>query len=343
MRPRPNSLVVAALALIVATSCGPTSPSIDTSASGNAASASPALADGEIDEETLAAIRIRTEYGLRSDLAWIQQVAKDPTATTEFGAPLLPAETAELFARGERAHAIIPIIQGYLDEHPDVFGGLWIDQARGGIVTVSFTDDLDPHREVLLALLKGRGVVAVVPARFSEAEMRRLQDRVAADDDWFAKIPAQFQSVGYNVMTGKLEIGVSSANPNAAALIVEHFDLPEDGVLVTSDGTGEALLPSGTVKGTVVLPNGKPPGKGANAWLVEMLGGDPGSCGGGDVGYGVTEDGHFEIPCTVGRRTISIKAPGANDGDWIVIGQADVVVAANRDVRVRIEVQPLAP
>jgi hypothetical protein len=51
----------------------------------------------------------------------------------------------------------------------------------------------------------------------------------------------------------------------------------------------------------------------------------------------------LEIPCTVGRRTISIKAPGANDGDWIVIGQADVVVAANRDVRVRIEVQPLAP
>jgi hypothetical protein len=38
-----------------------------------------------------------------------------------------------------------------------------------------------------------------------------------------------------------------------------------------------------------------------------------------------------------------MKAPGANDGDWIVIGQADVVVAANRDVRVRIEVQPLAP
>jgi hypothetical protein len=340
-----TALVVAGtITAVLVSGCGqaPAGTAMPSPADASA-SARAAVPDGVLDEQTLRAIKVRTENGLRSDVGWIQQVAGDPTATTEFGTPLLPAETADLFARNERADAIIPVIQPYLDQHADVFGGLWIDQSRGGVVTVSFTDALDPHREALLALLDGRGIVAVVPARYPEAEMRKVQERIARDDDWFATIPAQLQGVGYDVMAGVLDIQISSANPSAAAMIVDHFGLPEDGVRVTSDGTGAALLPSGTVKGVVVMPNGKPPGKAAYEWLVDGRGGDPGWCGGGDIGFGVAEDGHFEIPCKVGRRTIVILSSASNDGDWVVIGQADVVVPANRDVRVRIEVQPLAP
>ena len=70
--------------------------------------------------------------------------------------------------------------------------------------------------------------------------------------------------------------------------------------------------------------------------MVDGRGAGPGSCGGGDMGYGVGEDGRFRIPCQVGEYTMVIEAPLPRDGGWVVVGRADVTVRADRTVKVRI-------
>ena len=48
-----------------------------------------------------------------------------------------------------------PIVNGvlttYAMEHPDTFGGRWIDRANGGALVLGFTDDPDAHRQAILA------------------------------------------------------------------------------------------------------------------------------------------------------------------------------------------------
>jgi hypothetical protein len=54
------------------------------------------------------AIRFRTEFGLRGDLAYVAQVARDPAATSDFGVPLLPAEVADLLRRQVSGTEVCP-------------------------------------------------------------------------------------------------------------------------------------------------------------------------------------------------------------------------------------------
>jgi hypothetical protein len=121
-----------------------------------------------------------------------------------------------------------------------------------------------------------------------------------------------------NVVT----VGISSANPNAGALIVAHYGAPQGMIEVESDGTGAALLPWGNVKGTVVTKDGRAPG--SNSFSVQQApGGPPGSCGGGDVGFGVAENGQFEYPCQIGTRTIQVVEGGKVFGEVRVAFVAD--------------------
>ena len=310
------------------------SPSIEPTAG-------PSIDLAGLDKATVTAIRIRTSYGLPADLETIRRAAADPSATDEFGTPLFPAEIQELWARNDRSDRILSIIRSYVDAHAAVSGGLWIDQAAGGIVTLSFTDGLDQHRQALADLLAGRGVVAVVQARYSERELRKYQGRVSADSEWFRSIGAALTGVGYSTTENVLSIEVSSKNPDVERLVITRYDLPADAVKVESDGTGAHLLPSGTVRGRVLTAGGKAPGP--NDLMVDARGGDPGWCGGGDIGIGVDASGSFEISCKVGRRTIVILARPVADGDeWTVVGHADVVVPAGGVVRVTIHLDPSA-
>ena len=96
-----------------------------------------------LDDETREAVRLRTEYGLRHDLAWVREVAADPTAVMDFGVPMLPVETASLFARNELADPVRRVLDGY--GHTDEFGGLYIDNAQGGVIVVLWTTDPAVH------------------------------------------------------------------------------------------------------------------------------------------------------------------------------------------------------
>ena len=281
-------------------------------------------------------MRQRQLFGLRSDLAWVQQVAADPRAQMEaLDFPMLPEEEAEFGSRQRAYEAAVEVIQRYAASHVDQFGGVYTDQPNHVVVTL-WTDDPEGH----LADLNKLGAVAkpivARQVRWSERELRAVQDQV--DWDWFSEVDARGEGVGADIVRNVVEIDISSANPDAPRLIVEHYvgalGIPPEMLVVTSDGTGAALLPFGTVRGVVTLADGSAPGY--NNLMVDGRGAGPGSCGGGDMGYGVGEDGRFRIPCQVGKYTMVIEAPLPRDGGWVVVGRADVTVRADRTVKVRI-------
>jgi hypothetical protein len=286
-----------------------------------------------LDDATATAVQIRTSYGLPSDLEHIRKVVLDPTATTEFGTPMLQAEISEIFARSERADAIIPDIQTYTANNRPVFGGLWIDQPAGGVVTVSFTDDLARHRAALAAILGPRGVVAVVQARYAESVMLALQDRIAADNAWFKTIPAGLQGVSYDVMRNVVSIDLSTANPDITALVLARFGVPEDALEVRSDGTGVALEPWGTIHLRIV----DVPANVRSELILNYHSDRPGAgCGMGDVGIGFGQGTRVDLPCQGGHWTI--EALRSID-DIVARGEVDLEPGGTATVTLR----PIAP
>jgi hypothetical protein len=278
-----------------------------------------------LDDETGEAVRLRTEYGLRRDLAWIRQVATDPAAVLDFGVPMLPAETASLFARNDLPDPVRRVLDTY--GHADEFGGLYIDNVQGGVVVVLWTTDPAVHEAAIRPKLPACHPVEFRQVRWSERELRDWQDRISADINWMTDLPAKLTGVGADIAANVVNIDISSANPEAADLIVAHYAAPHGMIRVSSDGTGAYLLPSGTVVGWVLQADGRPPGP--NDLMLDSGSPDdpPGWCGGGDIGYGVGEDGRIEFPCKVGRRTILVR-------DWVPDAHADHPVVASLVVQV---------
>ena len=323
---------------VVAASPTPTptpSPSVEACPSQAPSPTPEASLPPDVDAATRTAVRIRTEYGLRRDLAWIRSVAGDPTRSMAFGTALLPAEEATLFARSELPTPVLAALGRH--GHTDEFGGLYIDNAQVRVVTL-WTTDPAVHEAAIRPLLPACHPVAFLRVRWSERELRTWQDRISNDTEWAESIPARIIGIGADITDNVVAVEISSANPQAPALVVAHYgDAPNGMIRVESDGTGAHLLPFGTVVGTVVRSDGSPVGPNDLMLDAGSPVDPPGWCGGGDIGYGVREDGRFEYPCAVGRRTILVKDWVATEGgDHPVVASVVVDVPAGGEVRVRI-------
>ena len=109
------------------------------------------------DEAAIAyAIGQRKTFGLRSDEAWVRQMAADPRARTQLlDFPMLPEEEAEFQARQTSLERTAQVVAEYGASHHDEFDGGWVDQARHTVVA-AWTASLDLHRVAILAQLAAR-------------------------------------------------------------------------------------------------------------------------------------------------------------------------------------------
>ncbi len=337
---------VAVVAVMVA-ACGPgasPSPSLPspeaTPAVDSAAPGSGSLAPAADEAAIAYAISQRKQFGLRSDEAWVRQVAADPRARIQLlDFLMLPEEERAFETRQASFHDMTAAVHAYADSRPDEFGGVWIDQQRHTVGT-AWTTTPEVHR---LAILASAGVAGPLEARlvrYSLKELRDLQDRVAADGVWMRDIGARWDGVGADEMANVTDLSISSANPLAPALILAHYGVPADMLRITSDGTGILLLERGKIEGTVVHPDGARPGKGAILaidWKPDRAGPGSGDCGIGDMGFGVSDDGRFELPCAPGGWTITIL--DENHGR-VPVGSGHVVVRPGKTVRLAITLEP---
>ena len=201
------------------------------------------------------AVALRREFGLRDDEAWVRAVAANPTAVMDFGVPLMPFERDEIMRRPSGEEGLTTALQDYLAKHADVSGGIYIDQAAGGIVTILVTDDPGPHEVAIAELVGPDAAVAVRQVRWTEAELVDLQDRISADDAFLASLPARMKGSGVFIIDNVVELSISSAVPDAGERIAAHFGAK--GMLrVDSDGTGILLQPTGRILGRIVAPPG---------------------------------------------------------------------------------------
>jgi hypothetical protein len=124
-------------------------------------------------------------------------------------------------------------------------------------------------------------------------------------------------------MSNRVDFQVSSANPDAPALVMAHFAVGPDMLRVTSDGTGIALQPRGTLAIKVVAADGNQPGQNGMEPSWEPDRPDGRECGEG-VGYGIPPDGLLAIPCAPGGWTVILQVR-AGDA-WKPVGSGHVVV-----------------
>ena len=282
-----------------------------------------------LDPELADAIRLRRSYGLRSDLEYVRAVADDPRASNDaYGVPVYPEEFEDAQRRFAESQDVVPIIQRYAGAHRDEFGGLYIDEASHVGVVSLWTDHLAEHAGAIRKAVGPDARVAFGQVRFAESQLRVLQDRISADwqADWVTEIPAAFQGVGVDIQTSQVTVDISSANPDAVAIIEAHYDLGHQ-LRVESDDTGVALLPWGTVTGRV---------RGIadlRAWNLSLNweSRDSGECGGGDMGFGVNDKGQFELPCQIGTWTI-IVVDSSSDDSVRELGRGTVEVLADKTV-----------
>ncbi len=284
------------------------------------------------DPELRHIVELRRSAGLRSDLEWIAAVAADPSATTYLLAiPLLPEEEADVIARNGEADVVGQAVREYATAHAEEFGGLYIDQESGAGVVTLWTGHLAEHEAAIRTMVAPGSRVAFRSVRYSEAYLRSLQDRISSDADWMTALPAQWQSVGVDVINNHTLLTVSSANQDAVALIEDHFDLG-DALVVESDGTGVALIPWGEIAGRVRTAGGAVPARAD--YYLRWRSPDLRQCGVGDVGYGLADDGTFKLPCQAGTWTIEVTVP-SGDG-WRPIGEGAVEVRPNESADLEI-------
>ncbi len=159
-----------------------------------------------------------------------------------------------------------PIVKGvlttYAMEHPDTFGGRWIDRANGGALVLGFTDDPDAHREAILARAPSPDdypavdprppvtdprtlgeredvVIDVVRVRFSEAELLAMADRVHR-----AIAGRDFGLDGSGLYISRQRVHLDLVNPPEGAL-AEIAELVPDPSAVCVEVTRTSQPPSG--------------------------------------------------------------------------------------------------
>ena len=156
--------------------------------------------------------------------------------------PSIPTRRPSCYATLAEQNATIPVVVDYAAAHASESGGVYIDRDEHvGMVTSLWTGHLAEHAAALAELLDGRATMVRL-VRYSEAELRVLQEQVFADIDWMEAIPATATGIGVGILENAVTLDVSSAEPTAVQQIVDHYGLG-DKLVVTSDGTGEVFDP----------------------------------------------------------------------------------------------------
>ena len=230
------------------------------------------------------------------------------------------------------------VATAYATEHPETFAALWIDRPLLGHprIGTSWTGDFEAHAAALQERIGHTVPFALYEAEYTDVELQRAWDQFESDIEWLDTLPAKALSRGAGGMVNRVEIDVSSAVPDVADRIREHysstFGLDPRMFVVTSDGTGAFFRPWGTVHAELALPPGGIP-DGVEllpSWRSDLTGLE---CGGSDVGFAFED-----IPCQQGRWTILVMAMrGDGPLEEIASGVVDVVAGQTANLTIEVE------
>lgn len=203
-------------------------------------------------------MELRDGWGLRADEAWIRRVENaSDSVMSDLGVPVTPQEAAELEEMVAQEPVTRLIMYGARERSQ--FGGLWVNEPGVGTVML-FTGDLDRHRRAITALAPGLPF-EVRPGRFTEAELRKLQDELAEQirRGEIGDPAMELLSLGLDTKNNALDLQVKSNDPS----LKERLEAPFGGRVVATvhplpgpwanveSGDGWRLLAAGVSRGLV--------------------------------------------------------------------------------------------
>jgi hypothetical protein len=150
------------------------------------------------------AIRFRERFGLSTSPDRIERLDSDAAANREFDVPLTAEEAEEMHRRG-RISPALDDLHVYIAEHPDDFGGVFIDNPRGGVVVLEVTEQAKAtERSQALDLIPGwiEHDTKVVQNSIGELDgtQEAINDLIRKDDDRVSDIVGIDHVIRENVL-----------------------------------------------------------------------------------------------------------------------------------------------
>lgn len=141
-------LCAGAVGVLLSVAATPLLTSVPASALSGPGALPAAVATAEPADALTEALRFRASMGLRTDPAYVQQLlaaaASSPTRYNDtYGTPLRAEEAQEIDERQKTIEEDAPKVRSYIAERgqPELLGGLFMDNANDGTLTVAVTED----------------------------------------------------------------------------------------------------------------------------------------------------------------------------------------------------------
>lgn len=246
--PLAASIVLLATAMVAA--CQPGSQSADTPRTVVGSRTIPTAPPPS--DQMAAWAEFRRTVGLRDDQAWMRYVASHPDALTEFPAPLMPFEVADLGRDAATTRQVIGIIRTYGVAFPAEWAGAFVEDGRA---VAAFTGNVDAHRATLEAMVGGSSVIDVREARYSLAELSDFASDVSTDVDWFETQGARLYAADVDESENAVRVRYLASGREVETSILERYR-NADWLLPEWDGPLPWVGPTGGVVIRVVDPAG---------------------------------------------------------------------------------------
>jgi hypothetical protein len=167
------------------------------------------------DSDIGAALQFRELFGLSTSKELVYRLAADPGAVyPDQPIPLTVEEKADLDRRQYVQEHKQELLKFGL-AHPSLWGGLWTDQRRGGILVIELTDVADAWRQKLEDLAPTGASLELQSVARSIAELKTIQ--AAIENDWreVESLGISVYAVGISVPTNQVRASVSAVTPSA--------------------------------------------------------------------------------------------------------------------------------
>lgn len=233
----------------------------------------PVTVDGPLsaDPRVAEAQTGRAEMGLPSSATAVEELLARDDVDLAFGFPMSPEEFDAVMARGTGVD--VGAIRAYA-EPTDEFGGLWQDNATGGVMTVAFTADVARHEEALRMLL-GDVALRVVLVEHRLEDLRRVQSEL---DPSAPLGRGRISGTGVYEDLNRINVGVIALDDHALRDLGALVD-PATVCVEPVAGPPRDAPPGGGGPDVIAVPSSEVR-NGEEALLEGTLRGDPGLDGG---------------------------------------------------------------
>jgi hypothetical protein len=147
----------------------------------------------------------------------MHQLAADPEAHyPEHPVPLTPQEKQDL----DRRQYVQTHKSGLLSfgrANPKVWGGLWTDQQRGGLLVIQFVGDAEEFRSTVARLAPSGAAFELRSVNRSMGDLEALKSAIERDWAEVERLGVSMYAVGLSIRTNQVRVSVSAMSEEVSA------------------------------------------------------------------------------------------------------------------------------